>query len=152
MGKEDDLFYEDPQFTHWRQVTEQYSPFQMSMLYHPMTNIGVGNRMCTDLTKSPDFLWRTYWFGFYPGLKPNQDKGVSQTSYVNAVSFYIIKQLVMKIGTHTLFDITGQMMLVMCELTGLLNDLAELIGNIYIRVFFSLKMDKTKVTTLQRIN
>lgn len=128
MGSEDDLFHHDAEYTHWRQTTDNYAPFHMSMLYHPMTNVAIGSRMTCELSRSPDFLWKSYFFGFLPGLRPCTAAGVTSTSYVNAVIFYVIKSMAIKIGNHTLFEIDGKMMLLMCELAGVLDDFAELCG------------------------
>lgn len=86
--------------------------------------------MSAEILKSCDYLWKTYLVGYYPGILPNNaaDSQITQTSYVNAPLYYMIKTLYVKIGTHTIFEISGLMMLVMCELNGLIKDLAEIIG------------------------
>lgn len=130
MGEEDDLFFEKADYTRWAQSSEHYSPFHMASIYSNMNNTQVGQRMSAEILKSCDYLWKTYVLGYFPGILPNNsaDQSVTQTSYVNAPLYFMIKQLFVKIGTHNIFDTTGLIMLVMCELNGLLKDLAELLG------------------------
>lgn len=38
MGEEDDIFFQNAEYTRWAQSTEHYSPFHMAIVYSNMNN------------------------------------------------------------------------------------------------------------------
>ena len=98
------------------------------MIMQTLQNQGCGHNMTGALIKTPDFMYTSYIAQFYPGIVPNSDAGVQESSWVNAVSLYSVKSLTIKIGSQPMFTLNGHSMLVLMELSGDLDKYASMIG------------------------
>lgn len=128
MGSEDDIFHLGAKFTQWRQRWNRYTPHQSAMIVHALANAGLGNTMSGDVIKNTDFLYTSYIVQHYPAIRANTEYGASETSWINCPAFYSVKEINFKIGSQTMFSIDGNAMLLMTELMGKLDDVAEMIG------------------------
>jgi len=139
MGDEDDLFFENATLTQWKQSWSKYTPHHAANIYHQFSNTGLGRKNVADMMRSPDMWYTTYILGYFPAIAPKASEGVEDCSYVNAPAIYAHKDLEVKVGSQPLFKIDYLPILVLCDMFGLLDFYAELIG--YCKTRKQLKKD-----------
>lgn len=112
--------------TQWQQNYDKFSKHQTALTVLPANDHNIFLKKITPLN-TPALTNVSLEFEF-PAIKPNLEKGVDMTSWVNARGLYVIKEFVMKEETKIRFKTNGRYMFVLMQLTGDINRLANNIG------------------------
>jgi len=127
-GTECELFHEKADQSLFQQQWFKYLPFQRVAIVQHFQNSGLSRNNVVSLNRTPDILSNCYLMGHFPAIVANQDHGVVDCHWVNAVAFYVIQQLTFKIGSQPLFQNDGIFMMWLATLTGQLPHIASNIG------------------------
>lgn len=98
------------------------------MILQILQNSGLGSPMGGEIIKNTDYLYSGYIVQFYPGMRPNTEAGVTESSWVNCAALYSLNNINFKVGSAEIFQIDGHAMLTVTELMGKLRDYASMIG------------------------
>lgn len=128
QSEEDTIFSDNAVATMWKQEFERFMPSKFANINYAFTNSGAGKRGETTLLRSVDYLSSSMTITYAPALAPRVENGVTECSYVNALGFALLNNIQFRISTQNLYTMEGFVMFVLCDLLGLLEEYAEMIG------------------------
>jgi hypothetical protein len=119
--------------TEWSLFSQDWKKFTYhtdATLTHRFSNAGANKTMVADLTKAPDFMFKTAIYDAWPGLKPNSQKGITvkKSHWVNSRGFHYHKSHKVKIATQPLFQVDCHQAQLLLELSGLAEAYAPYVG------------------------
>lgn len=147
MGPEDDVANLKAKKSPYQQTWEPYTPHKRAVINNYFQNSGLGQPMVAVISKQADRLSKSYIVGKFPAIQANAQTGATQSSWVNARGFWSVDQFALKVGANGMFNISGPMMMLVCELAGQLDNFADLVGLCKGKNRL-IQMSKTPMTTI----
>lgn len=99
-----------------------------AMMIYPFSNSGAGKTQSADISRTPDFMGKSWDLTYWPGLKNNTDQGMKSCHYVNGRGLYQFINLSVKVGSQPLFENDPIRMLLIMDVAGLTHFYKEDIG------------------------